>query len=353
MKGEIVPIVFSDNAMTLIDQRKIPTSEEYIKILDIESCHWAIKEMVVRGAPCIGFTAIYGMALWAKNNKNINCEELELAANYLKSARPTAVNLEFEIDRCVQLARKLIDKNKCSEIYKKLISFGDEQMILGHKNNLKMAKLANVELTRLFGSRKLRLMTHCNTGTLACGTLGTALGVISNRAHLGGVEKVWVDETRPYMQGSRLTSFELLKEQIPHQIVVEGAASHLMREGLVDAIFVGADRITLNGDTANKIGTSTLAIVAQHYSVPFYVVAPTSSFDFNCYTGKDINIELRDEDEILNYKDRMIAAKEARALNPSFDITPNHLITGIICEQKFLKAPYLENITNLYQKQFT
>ena len=186
-----------------------------------------------------------------------------------------------------------------------------------------------MEMERLYGERPLRLMTLCNTGALACGPMGTALGIISHLHSLGRVEMVYAFETRPWLQGSRLTSYELSKENIPHRIVVDSASSWLMSEKSLDAIFVGADRVAANGDTANKIGTSSLAIVARHYKIPFYVAAPVSSFDRNIETGRDITIELRSEEEVLGH----IAPKGARALNPGFDITENGLVTAIFCEK--------------------
>lgn len=211
-----------------------------------------------------------------------------------------------------------------------------------------MAQVGLTELKSIYGNKKLNLMTHCNTGSLACGYLGTALGVITYSFHQGHVEHVWVDETRPYMQGTRLTSYELIKENIPHKIVVEGAASELMRKGKVDAIFVGADRIVANGDTANKVGTATLALVAKHYNVPFYVVAPTSSFDMSLVSGDLIEIEERPEEEITHYQGRLVASSSARAFNPSFDVTRGEWIAGIISEKGIVKGSYSLNLKKTF-----
>ena len=291
--------------------------------------------MVVRGAPCIGFTAIFGMALWLAEieDNQINEESLYQACEFLKSARPTAVNLEFEIERCQRLIKENLDKGQRT-LFDMIVNFGQEEMQRAEQVNLTMAKIAADELSEIYGPQtKLRILTHCNTGTLACGTLGTALGVISYLKANDRIEKVYVDETRPYLQGSRLTSFELKCEDIPHQIVVEGAASYLMSQGLVDAIFVGADRIAANRDTANKVGTCNLAIIADRYQIPFYVVAPTSSIDLSIESGREIEVELRPEEEILMYKEHVIAPKGASAFNPSFDITPSDVIKGVICEK--------------------
>jgi methylthioribose-1-phosphate isomerase len=253
------------------------------------------------------------------------------------SARPTAVNLYFEVERCFNLISKLEHKEfSVNQVYKKLVEFGLLQLHESGQKNLKMAQIGFEKLNEKFGERKLKLMTHCNTGFLACGSLGTALGVISYTHQKGMVDYVLADETRPYLQGSRLTAYELSKENIPYHIVVEGAASYLMSHGKVDAIFVGADRIAANGDTANKIGTSTLAIIAHHYHIPFYVVAPVSSFDTSIQSGVEIEIEMRPSSEITHYKEHLIAPVGASVINPSFDVTDHRHITGIICEKGFI-----------------
>jgi methylthioribose-1-phosphate isomerase len=218
-------------------------------------------------------------------------------------------------------------------LYPKLIAHAKHEMNTAYEKNLAMAKFAENELSTIYGDKPLRVMTICNTGVLACGVLGTALGVIVNLHKQNKLKHVYASETRPYLQGSRLTSYELIQEGIPHEIVVEGAASYLMKNKLVDAIFAGADRIVSNGDTANKIGTSSLSIIAKYYGVPFYIVAPESSFDLSLKTGTEIEIELRDQNEILKYKEYSIAHPSAKALNPSFDVTDHECITGIISEK--------------------
>lgn len=342
------PIIWSDEGFFLLDQRILPNQEVLVKITNIEDCYAGIKDMVVRGAPCIGFTAILGLGQWLNQNPDKSFADFEKICDYLKQARPTAVNLAYEVDRCLLMVREKVQSGKLGDIGAAIIRFGQQEIVAAGEKNLQMAKFAADDLAEKYGDKKLKLQTHCNTGILACGTLGTALGVISHLNSIGRVESVWVDETRPYLQGSRLSSYELLKENIDHKIVVEGAASHLMSKGLVDAIFVGADRIALNGDTANKVGTSNLAVLAHHYNVPFYVVAPLSSFDSSAPSGEHIEIELRDEDEILKYKDHYIAHKDASAYNPSFDITDGKLITGIICEKKLMKGYYQNQIKELF-----
>src|SRR5690606_25124078 len=307
----------------LLDQRLLPQKEVFIEVADLKACALAIKDMIVRGAPCIGFTAIYGLALWVKSQNKIDLKNSREACDEMIAARPTAVNLSFEVNRCFSLIEKALQEGKGKEeIFHLLVDFGNLQIAESQTKNTQMAETAIAELSKKIGTnKKWNLMTHCNTGFLACGSLGTALGVISLAHKKGLVEHVIADETRPYLQGSRLTAFELSKENIPYSIVVEGAASFLMYHGKVDAIFVGADRIAANGDTANKVGTATLAIVARHYNVPFYVVAPISSFDLSIPDGKHIEIEMRDMKEITEIKGIQLAPEGAQSVNPSFDIT--------------------------------
>lgn len=339
------PIIWKNQKLELLDQRLLPQQELMVTCETIEGAHDAIRDMVVRGAPCIGFTALYGLALWLESQEKFSLSDLKNAATFLKGARPTAVNLMYEIDRVLKLVEnKFTQAEDIKKVFEFVLADAHLQMELSQSKNTRMAEFALAELTERYGDRALTFMTHCNTGFLACGTLGTALGVISYAHNKKRVEMVYVDETRPYMQGSRLTAYELGKEGIPYQLVVEGAASYLFSHHKVDAIFVGADRIAANGDTANKVGTSTLAIVAHHYNIPFYVVAPLSSFDFSTLNGKEIEIELRHENEILSFQGKAVAPAGARALNPSFDVTDSRLITGIICESGLVKNPNLESM---------
>ena len=330
----IKPLIWEDDTLKLIDQRKLPLEETYVHVTNLEECFDSIRVMVVRGAPLIGFTALWGMVLDIKNNPDYSLEDIQKSADYLKEARPTAVNLAFEVDRAVALAKKSLEDYEA-----RLRVFAQEQMDLLHQNNLAMAKIAEKDLEARFGNKKLRLMTLCNTGALACGPMGTALGVISHLASQDKVDVVYASETRPYLQGGRLTAYELCKENIPHKISVEGAFSYILENDLVDAIFIGADRIVSNGDTANKIGSSSLAIVAKYYGVPFYVVAPTSSFDLDSKTGDEIEIEMRPEDEVLSALACRIAPEGSGALNPSFDVTRARNIAGIICEKGIISEP--------------
>lgn len=336
--NEYMPIIWKNNKLYLLDQRLLPHSEVFIEVTDLDGTIKSIKDMVVRGAPCIGFTAIFGMALWVSSQKELTKEACRNACDEMIAARPTAVNLSFEVNRCFEMMVSSIKNGDSTKVtFDKLVEFGNLQIQLSQEKNTTMAQIGVRELSKRLGDKnKWRLMTHCNTGFLACGSLGTALGVISYANKLGKVDYVIADETRPYLQGSRLTAYELRKENIPYSIVVEGAASYLFSHNKVDAIFVGADRIAANGDTANKIGTSTLAIVAKNYNIPFYVVAPVSSFDINMASGSEIEIELRPMQEITEFKGMPIAPAGALSLNPSFDVTDHKFITGIICEKGYI-----------------
>lgn len=342
----IPPITFKNDKLYLLDQRILPNEEKIVELDSLESVFNAIRDMVVRGAPCIGFTAIYGMALWIKHEPTLTKDALIKAKDFLISSRPTAVNLKYEVERTVNMILDNLTAPK-TEIYKKIVAFGDGEILNSENLNTKMAEFVIADLVKKYPNKKLRMMTHCNTGYLACGSIGTALGVITKLKDKNLLEHVYADETRPYMQGARLTAYELSKNNISHEIVVEGAASFLMKNKLVDAIVVGADRIVENGDTANKVGTSTLAIVAHFYKIPFYVIAPISSFDLSTKTGNEIEIEMRDPLEILEYKNHRVAPKNSKALNPSFDVTDSSLIEGISCEKGLIKTPYVKNIRAL------
>lgn len=337
MKPFTQPILWKEDSLHLLDQRKLPHEKKFVICKSLDDTYRGIKDMVVRGAPCIGYTGIFGMALLLKD-ESLDLEMIREKASFLISARPTAVNLEYEIKRCLILIESSFGKKNRSDIFQDIVDFGLAEMDSAFKDNQRMGELFAEELKDIYGPTRLKVLTHCNTGTLACGTLGTALGGICILNDYEMLQKVWVDETRPYLQGSRLTAFELTEQEIDYNIVVEGAASYLMQTAQVDAIVVGADRIAFNGDTANKIGTSNLAIIANYYDIPFYVLAPTSSIDLNLDNGRQIDIELRPDSEILEYKEHFIAPKTSNAYNPSFDITEGHLIKGIICEKGLFRG---------------
>lgn len=337
----IEPILWKNNCLNILDQTILPLEENYIEVTNSDGVINVIKEMNVRGAPSIGYTAIFGVAFIVKDFEETDWDK---QAALLIDARPTAVNLAYEVERAFKYVEEIKGSMDKFSLFEKVIEFAVTSMKEAHEKNLEMAHWGEVALKKYVKKAKFNLQTHCNTGTLACATLGTALGIIEELIKKGEVEKVWVDETRPYLQGSRLTAYELEKMNARYDIVVEGAASFLMSRGYVDAIFVGADRIAANGDTANKIGTYNLAIIAKNFNIPFFVAAPLSSFDFSIKSGRDIEVEMRSETEITNYKDHRIAPFNALAFNPSFDITPADFITAIISEKGIVESPNIKKM---------
>jgi methylthioribose-1-phosphate isomerase len=309
--------------------------------------------MVVRGAPLIGFTAIYGICLWSKTTDDLSLEGCKKACDYLVEARPTAVNLEYELKRI------LVDLETSADIFENRENSvnwfkqrAEEAISQLENDNMEMARSAEAALDRVCpGIKKLKLMTLCNTGYLACGPIGTALGVISYLHQKDRIQEVFAFETRPYLQGARLTAYELSKQNIQYRLVVEGAMASVIESEKPHAIFVGADRISENGDTANKIGTATLSIIAKHFDVPFFVVAPSSSFDLLSKSGHDIEIEHRSEEEVLSVLDQRIAPKDAKAINPSFDVTVAAHIKSIFCEKGEITPVNKENLTHVISRR--
>ncbi len=328
----VEPIKFIDNELRVLDQLLLPQEARVIRVKCSKSCFDVIKKMNVRGAPLIGFTGIYGLAFAALE---VSClKDLKERANFLKSARPTAVNLCFEIDECLNSLDKFLTSYQSNLVFQHCIDFVNEKI---KQLDLDNKKTANFVISRLKGlypsKKKLKVLTICNTGRLACGATGTALGVISKMHNLNMISNVFACETRPYLQGSRLTAYELQSEKINHSLIPDGAVSHVLRNEKIDVVLVGADRIALNGDTANKIGTSNLGIIAKNFGVPLFVVAPLSSFDKFCENGSMIEIEYRDGSELTEINGIRIAPKDSKGYNPSFDVTEACFITGIACER--------------------
>lgn len=343
------PLLFEDGQLLALDQRKLPHEEVYLKVNDLEETFAIIRDMVVRGAPLIGFTALYGMVLWAKTTQKLSLEECKKACAYLVQARPTAVNLEYELKLVLADVAKLptlFEQRESTVLWFK--ERADKAISQLEKANFRMAELAENRLELLYpGVKNFKLMTLCNTGHLACGPMGTALGVISYLHQKSRIEEVFAFETRPYLQGARLTAYELSKQEIPYRLLVEGAMASVLESEKPHGIFVGADRISANGDTANKVGTSTLSIVAQHFGVPFFVVAPVSSFDLHCQSGKNIEIEQRSEQEVLEIFGQRMAPLDARAINPSFDVTKSTHIQSIFCEKGEVSPVTKENLEQI------
>ncbi len=342
---EIKTIEFKDDVLYLIDQRKLPITYEIFECKTYKEVDFAIKDMVVRGAPAIGATAAYGVVLAAKEflneNKESFLENMEEALEVLNKSRPTAVNLMWAIKRM----RNLIEENKelsVNEIYEKIRTEADSIFNEDIETNKKMGKYGNEIIPE-----KATILTHCNTGALATAGFGTALGVVREAFYTGKDIFVYADETRPRLQGGRLTAWELRQEEIPSKLIADNVAATLIRDGKIDVILVGADRIALNGDTANKIGTFMLSVVAKAYNVPFYIVAPTTTIDFEIETGEQIEIEERSSEEVTHIENIRIAPEGMEVYNPAFDVTPSENITGIITEKGIIKPPYKENILKL------
>ena len=318
--GEAVePIRWKGDRLELLDQRLLPGQTVYVTCRTAAEVAAAIRDMVVRGAPAIGCAAAFGVVL-SKGSP----ESFEV----LRKSRPTAVNLFWALDR--------MKKAKDLEAEAKAIFAED---LAGNR--------AMGELGAALMPENARIMTHCNAGALATAGYGTALGVIRAAHAQGKVALVWVDETRPVMQGSRLTACECVREGIPHRLIADVAAASVMARGQVDLVVTGADRIAANGDTANKIGTYALAVLAKRHGIPFYVAAPLSTFDPSIPDGSQIPIEERGADEVTGYRETRWAPQGVSVRNPAFDVTPAELITGIITERGVVLAPTREKIQSL------
>lgn len=318
-------IKYENGVLYFLDQSRLPNEEIYITPKTKEEYFNAIKTLQVRGAPAIGIFAAYAMAL-------IDCDKAELK-KYLDSARPTAVNLSWATKRMLDAynnGRNLIDEaiaihNEDKELCRKISEYGLSLLKNGYS-----------------------ILTHCNAGALATSEYGTGLGPLLLGKEKGYNFHVYADETRPLLQGARLTSYELEKAGIDVTLICDNMASIVMKQGKIDAVLVGADRIAANGDTANKIGTSGVAVLAKHYGIPFYVLAPYSTIDYSCKSGDEIIIEERDGSEIKNlYFEKPTALSETKCYNPAFDITDNNLITAIITDKGIIRAPFKKNLEKI------
>lgn len=325
-------IDFRDDKLIILDQTKLPFTEEYIETDDFKRIAHSIERLEVRGAPAIGVAAAYALALAVKNQKENISQIFQKAFNRLASTRPTAVNLFWALNEM-----KNVFDNKCTpeNAYFLLI---DKAKEIHLDDTLKCIGIAENGL-EIF-KKKSVVLTHCNTGQLATGGGGTAFFLIHKAFEKGLVEFVYADETRPLLQGSRLTAFELDKAGIPFAINTDSTAAFLMQQGKIDIVIVGADRIAANGDAANKIGTYNLAVLCKHHNIPFYIAAPTTTIDKDCKSGDDIKIEMRDKNEITEIKNIEITRREYDVYAPAFDVTPCTLISGIITEIAIHRYPY-------------
>ena len=330
---EYFSIDFKNNKFVFLDQTKLPLQETYIETDNYERIAEAIEKLEVRGAPAIGITAAYGLALAVKNIPGPEIQTaFSTAYERLKRTRPTAVNLFAALDLMKQTFNEIKTLNN---IYDGLLSKAKEI----HQDDID--KCENIGLNGLaVFKKKSRVLTHCNTGKLATGGNGTAFNVIKKGFEEGLVEFVYADETRPLLQGSRLTAFELERTGIPFAIQSDSMAAVLMSQGKVDFVIVGADRIALNGDTANKVGTYNLAVLCNYHNIPFYIAAPTTTIDREIATGAEIEIEYRNKKEITSINGNQITPDNYQVFSPAFDVTPSHLISGIITEEKVYIFPY-------------
>ncbi len=333
-----------DGVLYLVDQRRLPDALVEYSCRSAGEVAFAIREMVVRGAPAIGAVAAIGLALTAgkmrASKPYARRATLRGGANALINTRPTAVNLRWAVNRVMARYDELGDLSEDGDAI--AAAMREEADAIVMEATIDHGRLATygLEVLPTPEDRPLRVLTHCNTGPLACGQFGTALGVVQAAHHAERPIHVWVDETRPYLQGARLTTWELAQAGVPHALIPDVAAGHLMASGEVDVVLVGADRVAANGDTANKVGTYTLAVLAARHGIPFYVCAPTSSVDLDTTDGSGIAIEERKANEVLEIRGVRIAPQGTPVRNPAFDVTPAELITGIVTEEGVVRAPF-------------
>ncbi len=338
----LLTIEWKNNYLVLIDQTKLPTKLTYVRCRSYKDVADAIRKLVVRGAPAIGVAAAFGLALAAINSKTNNLKifskELSNAYATIRSTRPTAVNLQWALDRIMQ---KIMNLKDIPHIKKVIL----REALLMAKEDIETNKSMGINGANLFSDGDT-IMTHCNAGSLATVAYGTALGVIRAVKESGKKISVIATETRPVMQGSRLTAFELLHENIDVSLIPDTAVGHIMRSGIVKHVIVGADRILRTGHVFNKIGTYQLAVLAKTHNIPFYVVAPASTFDLK-NKPKDIVIEERSKDEVIRIGKKIVAPPNIGVINPAFDMTPPKLITKIITEKGIVSPPYTKSIKKI------
>lgn len=335
------PLYYENGKLRLIDQTKLPTELEYVVCGTYDDVAAAIKNMIIRGAPAIGVAAAYGISIGvsaAEGSGDDFFKQLERICEIMRGTRPTAVNLFWAVERMRRKALEYKDR-----------PVGEIKAAL--ENEACAMDREDVEINRRIGANGNELikegftvLTHCNAGSLATCDYGTALGVIRAAHEAGKNVSVYTDETRPWLQGARLTAWELQKDNIPVTLICDNMAGHFMKAGKIDCVITGADRIALNGDTANKIGTYSVAVLAKENNIPFYVAAPVSTMDFETENGDGIPIEERKPVEVTHIKGVQIAPDGVRVANPAFDVTPARYISGIITEKGVIRPPYKENI---------
>lgn len=337
------PLKFEKYRLDLLDQKKLPHQEVWVSCQNSSDVSRSITDMVVRGAPAIGCSACFGVALAfqevasASQSIETDWRSIDRLCHMLKDARPTAVNLQQAVDWMLTNLNLFRGRKIDGALVEKAWDLAVEYF----EADLRSCKLiGEFGLACFHDKDHLNVLTHCNAGALATAGYGTALGVIRSLWAHDLLNKVYVDETRPYLQGTRLTSYELEKDGIPHELLCDNAASFLMSQGKVDAVVTGADRIAANGDTANKIGTLSVAVSAKYYGIPFFIAAPKTTFDLHLSDGSGIPIEIRNSEEVLMSGSEWVGTSSTKVYNPSFDITPVELISGFITDVGVLKPPF-------------
>ncbi len=346
-KSKIKTIEWVNDCSRMVNQTLVPYEYKMVDIKTSRDMFDAIRNMIVRGAPAIGIAGAHGVVLAAMEiekktqDKTEFLAELQKHAEYLKSARPTAVNLMWAVDKQLELAKN--STKSIAEIVEDL-----------KENGIKLEN-EDVEINKKIGDfgaelvkKGATILTHCNAGALATVGYGTALGVVRSAFAKDNTIQVFADETRPRLQGARITTFELITDGIPVTLITDGMSGYFMKKGMIDMVVVGADRIASNGDTANKIGTYNLAIAAKYHNIPFYVAAPLSTIDTSINSGDEIPIEERGHEEVTHINGKSICAEGVKVINPGFDVTPNELISGIITEKGVLYPDYKESIRRAF-----
>jgi methylthioribose-1-phosphate isomerase len=345
----------SPGVLHIVDQRQLPDRLVEFDARSAAEVAYAIKEMIIRGAPAIGQAAAIGLALTGAKNREARPyarrATLRGAANLLRNARPTAVNLRWAVDRVMGAYEAVGELSEDGDAIAETMRAEADAIVYEATEDHGRMAAAGLAVLAFPDEGPLRILTHCNTGPLACGQYGTALGVVQVAHHAGRPVHVWVDESRPYLQGARLTTWELAQAGVPHSLIPDTAAGHLMSRGEVDVVLVGADRIAANGDTANKVGTYTLAVLAARHGIPFYVVAPISSIDLATQDGAAIPIEERSAGEVLAFRGVQIAPPDTDVRNPAFDVTPSDLISGIVTEEGVVMPPFPGGLKEVVERR--
>jgi methylthioribose-1-phosphate isomerase len=342
-------IEWTDEGVVMIDQRRLPTEELYLVFKTHEEVAVAIEDMVIRGAPAIGVAAAMGIALGMKNSKASSGEDFERefrnVCSRMLSTRPTAVNLFWAVERMRWAFNRVSREGASIEKIK--------QQLIGEAGEIHKEDIESNRRMGQFGAELLpdgaTVLTHCNAGALATAGFGTALGVIRAAVEAGKRVNVFASETRPFLQGARLTAWELAKDDIPVTLITDGMAGYFLRSGKVDCVIVGADRIAANGDVANKIGTYMVAVAAHENNIPFYVAAPLSTIDLSLNSGDQIPIELRSPDEVTRFRSEQVAPEGVAVENPAFDVTPHRYISAIITDAGVAREPYDTSLRALFE----